>query len=252
MSPSSAAPAEVPPRAQAQGERAASAWRWAAGVTLAMGLAARLPWPAAAGTAVTCVFFAAVWLAVWRRSDEVVRSHGLSLGGLMMYERPPLREMLGAWGRSLLWALAMSAAVLVPFALLWRPVVTELHWTGLHAFEWRRSWGAWGQAAASQLCVVALPEEALYRGVLQTRFERSFPRGMPVLGGVITLGNVLTSVVFAVGHVVTRTDPVHLLVFFPSLLFGWLRTRTKSIESGMFFHAFCNLLSECLFEGFLG
>ncbi len=244
--PSSAAHVEERP------ERARSAAWWALAVTALMGMGARLPWPQASGTAVTLVFFGAVWLAVWRRSDAVVREHGLALGGLMGSQADGESAVAKAWARALGWALAMSCVVLLPFALLWRPVVLRLGWPGLHAFALHRSSAEWAALLATQLLVVALAEEAFYRGVLQTRFERSFPHGLALAGGVISVGNVLTSVMFALGHVATRTDPVHLLVFFPSLLFGWLRTRTKGIEAGMLFHAFCNMLSAMLFEGFLG
>lgn len=233
-------------------ERAASACTWALGVTLAMGACARLPWPTAAGTGVTMCFFGAVWWAVWRREDAVLQAHGLTLGGMMC--RAPVRasQWLLQWGRALGWATLLSVVVLLPFALLWRPVIERLGIGTPHAFRPQHSLETWGSLVATHLLVVALAEESFYRGVLQTRFERSFPRGWNLFGAPVSGGNVLTSLVFAVGHVVTRTDPAHLLVFFPSLLFGWLRTRTRGVEAGIFFHAFCNLMSEALFDGYMG
>jgi membrane protease YdiL (CAAX protease family) len=35
-----------------------------------------------------------------------------------------------------------------------------------------------------------------------------------------------------------------LLVFFPALLFGWLRERTGTIVGSTLFHAACNILSR--------
>jgi membrane protease YdiL (CAAX protease family) len=46
-------------------------------------------------------------------------------------------------------------------------------------------------------------------------------------------------VVFDVNH-----SPQRLLVFFPSLVFGWLRLRTGSLLPGIFFHALCNGVEE--------
>jgi membrane protease YdiL (CAAX protease family) len=37
-----------------------------------------------------------------------------------------------------------------------------------------------------------------------------------------------------------------LSVFFPSLLFGWLRARTGGIGASVFFHALCNLFAAYL------
>jgi hypothetical protein len=83
----------------------------------------------------------------------------------------------------------------------------------------------------------ALPEEYFFRGALQP----SIAPGKP------WLAIVLASVAFALVHLVF--DPQHaerLLVFFPSLVFGWLRWRTGSVVPGIFFHALCNGLEELL------
>jgi len=39
-------------------------------------------------------------------------------------------------------------------------------------------------------------------------------------------------------------------VFFPALLFGWLRSRTRGVGASIAFHALCNLLSEALGRGY--
>ncbi len=41
-----------------------------------------------------------------------------------------------------------------------------------------------------------------------------------------------------------------LAVFFPSLLFGWLRSRTGGIGASTVFHALCNTWSELLGVGY--
>ncbi|MFI5301533.1 MAG: type II CAAX prenyl endopeptidase Rce1 family protein, partial [Polyangiales bacterium] len=50
-------------------------------------------------------------------------------------------------------------------------------------------------------------------------------------------------------HLATVHDPARLAVFFPSLLFGWMRARTGGIGAGIAFHAACNLLSDGLARG---
>jgi membrane protease YdiL (CAAX protease family) len=39
-------------------------------------------------------------------------------------------------------------------------------------------------------------------------------------------------------------------VFFPSLLFGWLRARTGGIGAGTAYHASCNLFASLLGRGY--
>ena len=48
------------------------------------------------------------------------------------------------------------------------------------------------------------------------------------------------------GHFVTIPVPARLAVFFPSLVFGWLRAKTGGIGAPLAFHAFCNVFSEIL------
>jgi hypothetical protein len=67
-----------------------------------------------------------------------------------------------------------------------------------------------------------------------------------VLGAPIGWGLLVSSLIFAIGHFVTVPVPARFAVFFPSLLFGWLRARTGGIGASLTFHAFCNVFSETL------
>ena len=51
----------------------------------------------------------------------------------------------------------------------------------------------------------------------------------------------LTQALFAVGHL-GQLHFWRLAVFFPSILFGWLRARTGSIVPGILVHALSNLV----------
>jgi membrane protease YdiL (CAAX protease family) len=63
-------------------------------------------------------------------------------------------------------------------------------------------------------------------------------------------GLLLTSAIFAAGHLLTELNPGRLAVFFPSLLFGLLRARTGGIGASLLFHAMCNVLSWYLLHGY--
>lgn len=86
-----------------------------------------------------------------------------------------------------------------------------------------------------EILFVAFPEEFFFRGFLQTKLSEVFsPK--------VSIG--ITSFLFAIGHVLTLRKPGSALVFFPSLLFGWLRWRTGSLFACVLFHASCNLLTH--------
>jgi membrane protease YdiL (CAAX protease family) len=104
--------------------------------------------------------------------------------------------------------------------------------------------------ALSQIVVVAVPEELFFRGYLMGRFEERWPSRRRLFGATVGWPLIVSSVLFAVGHVLVDFDPQRLVVFFPALAFGWMRARTGSIAAGALFHALCNLLSEVLHTSF--
>jgi membrane protease YdiL (CAAX protease family) len=106
------------------------------------------------------------------------------------------------------------------------------HTLDLHLFDPRAA--AW--AFAHGLLFAALPEETFFRGAFQPSLAPERPWA----------SIVVTSVIFALLHVLFRGGPEQLLVFFPSLVFGYLRWRTGSIVPGIVFHALCNALDESL------
>ena len=96
-----------------------------------------------------------------------------------------------------------------------------------------------------QLLLVALPEEVFFRGYLQTSIDRLWGRDRKVLGIDFNLHSaILVSALFAIGHFITIPNPARLAVFFPSLLFGWLRRASGGVTTPILFHAACNLYVE--------
>ena len=101
-----------------------------------------------------------------------------------------------------------------------------------------------------QTFVVALPEEFFYRGYLQTRLRDAWPEGKPFAGARLGRAFWVTQVLFALGHL-AQGLPFRTAVFFPALIFGWMRERTGSVVGAALLHALCNLLvivlQECFF-----
>lgn len=97
-----------------------------------------------------------------------------------------------------------------------------------------------------QLLVVALPEELFFRGFLLGLLEKRFPPKRRFLGGGIGLALVLSSLAFALVHIPKDGDPRVLATFFPGLLFGWMRSATRSILASTVTHGASNILIRLL------
>jgi membrane protease YdiL (CAAX protease family) len=101
--------------------------------------------------------------------------------------------------------------------------------------------GALAEFCAVQIVVVALPEELFFRGCVLELLERRFPPKHRVWGGGIGIALVLSSALFAVIHLPKAGDPRALATFFPGLLFGWIRSATRSIAGSVAVHAASNI-----------
>lgn len=191
------------------------------------------------------VFLGATYLlAIAGASDADVRAAGLSLGGL--FEARPLdlarmvREFLRAFLVALLAAIVIFPPFLVGFVFWWQPA---------HAFHFRPP-TSWNDELFGQALVIALPEEAFYRGFLLKSFDDTSKRRWRVLGTEVGMSVVWTSALFALGHLATEPNPARLAVFFPALVFAWLRLKTGGIGAGVLFHVLCNVFASELGRGY--
>jgi len=90
-------------------------------------------------------------------------------------------------------------------------------------------WAFAGQVAGN--AAVAFAEEFFYRGYMTMRFEQRW-RAVPSALAAATF--------FALGHLLTPS-PFRLAVFFPALLFAWVRNRTGTIVGAAIAHFLCNV-----------
>ena len=146
------------------------------------------------------------------------------------------------WRRDLLIVVALAAAITVPFAIghhLWQTLLYA------RPFTLRAPDDLLG-SLASQILVVALPEELYFRGYLQGRLEVLWPARRRLFGVPFGAAILTASAVFALAHFVGEYRFDRLGPFFPALLFGLLRTRTSSILAPVLLHAYCNILGDVL------
>ena len=217
-------------------------------------------------TGVGFCLLVATYFLVLRHDASTIRHYGLGLGGI--FEPVPLdpRRILTAIGMSLLYALL---AALVFFPLFWLGFV--LWWQPARDFTWPPLPAA--RAVLTQVLGIAMPEEMFYRGYAQTALDDAGKWRVRLLGADVGAGLVLGSFIFALGHVLTTGHPARLSVFFPSLVFGWLRAarkgtlRARTVEgqapreeassdepggigAAVAFHAACNIFSAFLTDAY--
>ncbi len=163
--------------------------------------------------------------------------------------------------RAVLLAVVASVVTLVPYALLFTSGVAFVEaltlaasggTTFARAFTSRLSELNAAQkfvvapellgTAAQHLLGVAIPEELFFRGYLQSRLDGVFGRRWRLFGTWVGPGLFVASLVFAVAHFVTIPSVFRLAVFFPSLLFGYLRARGGGIAAPSLYHAACNTM----------
>ncbi|MBI5545244.1 MAG: CPBP family intramembrane metalloprotease [Deltaproteobacteria bacterium] len=185
-------------------------------------------------------------MIVWRRNEDY-RDYGATLGG---------------WKRGAALGVGFSAIVLPLFVLGFFGFVHLLQnvpegLSGLlapypkgTAFHFRLP-DRFPAHLVDQFLVVALPEELFYRGFMQQRLRDAWPKGRTFLGARLGPAFWVTAALFAVGHL-AEPHPWRLGVFFPALVFGWMRERTGTIVPGVLFHALSNLTVLVLEASFFG
>ena len=102
----------------------------------------------------------------------------------------------------------------------------------------------------AHVLVVALPEEAFFRGYLQTALDDRYGSKLTIVGLQLSTGLLISSLIFALGHLTTTPQIGRLAVFFPSLLFGLLRQKTGGIGASVLLHAQCNIFAALLGQGY--
>ncbi len=208
------------------------------------------------GHVVLAASFLYAALTMARREPAGARRFGIDLSGMLEAsddEQPGISGLLATL-RTALPELVREFFVALGFALLIFPIFA-LGFRLFHGVTQPFTFQPPREPldfVLGQLLVVALPEEALFRGYVQTRLTDAFPRRVRLLGAAVSpVALVLQSVLFALLHFVVAFDPSRLAVFFPGLAFGYLRALRGGIGAAIWFHAMSNLLSELLTRGYL-
>jgi membrane protease YdiL (CAAX protease family) len=212
--------------------------------TVLVALLSRLP-DSISATAVGFGFLAATYWLVLRSDDsERIARYGLSFAGLFEPEPLSLSRILRDAAAATRWAFGAAVVFLPPFwfgFVWWWRIRVPFHGARVNAL---------GNDFLGQLLVIALPEEAFYRGYLQSSLDEVWRPRWRVLGAEVGPGLLVASALFAAGHLSTEFNAGRLAVFFPALVFGWLRSRTRGVGAGIVFHALCNLFASYLGQSY--
>lgn len=205
--------------------------------------------------------FLLVAVKLAQREPAGMERHGIDLAGLLS---PPEEETadrsvgpLGLWDllraardaapaalRESTIALGLALVIFPPFAIGF-----HLYHQPTHPFVPRLP-DDMASFALTQLLVVGLPEEALFRGYFQTRLTDAWPPTRRFLGAEVSIPALVgQAALFAVVHFVVDLAPARLAVFFPGLLFGWLRAWRGGIGAAMLLHALSNVYADVLVKG---
>ena len=163
------------------------------------------------------MFLAATWWLVLRHDELTVRAYGLSLGGVLEPTPIDLRRIARDSIEALGWVILLIALIFPVFVVGYR-----IYWHPHNHFVFRLPPSVFDEIAG-QLVVIALPEEAFFRGFLQTSLDQVWRPRWRILGADLGPGWLVAAAIFAVGHLLTIRHPARLAVFFPALIFGWLR-----------------------------
>lgn len=191
-----------------------------------------------------------------RQAGVPAAHYGIDLSGVLESRTLPdgthepltqaLYRALPAALRELGFALVCAALIFPPFVVGFRLWHDVQHGFTLHLPR------SFADFALGQLVVVALPEEALFRGYFQTRLGELWPGRTRILGASVSLPALsCQAALFALLHFLVGFAPARLAVFFPGMMFGWMRAKRGGIGAAIWFHALCNLLSEVLIRGYL-
>lgn len=184
-----------------------------------------------------------------RREEGGAARFGIDLGGLLAPREEagaPLALARSA-SREIAVALALAAVTFVPYGFAYAAYHAPGRALSLEGVTIPASF------VAGQIIVVALPEEAFFRGFIQTRLCDAFPAKRALFGiAALSLPALFTqAALFALVHVLVQPDPARLSVFFPGLLFGALRAWRGGIGAAIVYHAASNVFAEVLFQGLM-
>jgi len=222
--------------------------------TAALGFASPLhPWLGELAAVGTALLFFALALRAARKERGGAERFGIDLGHVIDAGDAPDEGILRALCKALPSGLREAGVAFALAALVFPPFIVGFYFWHQPARPFHLSApGDLASFVVGQFLMVALSEEAFFRGFVQTRLHDAWKPNRVVFGAHLNVRVILMqSVLFALVHIATGWQLDRLATFFPGLVFGWLRARRGGIGAALCFHALCNILADFLVRGWL-
>ncbi len=190
------------------------------------------------------------WLSDFRiptgaeHTVNVMQLIGLDVGLLLFTVVAPVRDLGYCYRlrladlRYALLALACIAIVVIPLGLS----------IGFIRYGWQEVQPlAWALIGLNIYFVVAIPEEFLFRGLVQNLFERRWPGQSGRLGSLL-----VASVIFGAAHLNNPPAPNFryvLLATLAGVAYGWVWMRTRRVTASAVTHAAVDWIWVVAFRG---
>jgi membrane protease YdiL (CAAX protease family) len=178
------------------------------------------------------------WLAEFRipagaeRTVNVVQLIALDVGLLLFTVVTPVRD-LGFCFRLRIADLRFALVALAGIAIVAIPLGLSI---GFIRYGWQEVQPlAWALVALNIYFVVAIPEEFLFRGLLQNLFEKRWRGERGRLGSLL-----VASLIFGAAHINNPPVPNYryvLLAALAGIAYGWVWMRTRKVTASAVTHA---------------
>ena len=163
----------------------------------------------------------------------IISVQGVSSRGFSLLSRSAqVMALLGLqhnrpFHRDSVFLLLLALGPMVWLSMIWLFAFQPLPW---HAI--------WSPGFLSVALWKPVFEELLFRGIVQGHLLQSMARQKTWFG--LSISNFLTSLAFSLAHLANHSIWWSLLVFVPSLCFGFVRDRFGSVYPAIALHAFYN------------
>ena len=163
----------------------------------------------------------------------IISVQGVSSRGFSLLNRSAqVMALLGLqhnhpFHRDSVFLLLLALGPMVWLSMIWLFAFQPLPW---HAI--------WSPVFLSVALWQPVFEELLFRGIIQGHLLQPMARQKTWFG--LSISNLLTSFLFSLAHLASHSISWSLLVFVPSLCFGFVRDRFGSVYPAIALHAYYN------------
>jgi membrane protease YdiL (CAAX protease family) len=174
--------------------------------------------------------------AVWALGALLANGRQESVTTIFGLTKPQLAIGLKYYLFSTLVIFPLFGGVFLLYYRLGMPILRQSIPAGMPLADW----------VMYQFIGVGIFEELFFRGYIQTHLEDRATDKTATQFWIFWRPIVASAFLFGVAHVIVTQNPMTFAVFFPGLLFGWLRAKTGSLIAPICSHGTANVFGMML------